>query len=306
MMNCKLSNFFIYFLFFLLFISIFNFSGVTISLYGSEIAKEPIMSVQIRKPIKPVLPYLSPKTDLQTRIINYISGYKVTMNYDGLKKEIYSEPCKIIELLSKQDIKLSQYDEIQPKINDYINNNQKIIIKRILFKQYTVDYPINYDVVKEFNPIVEEGLTVVWVPGEEGTLKKCYKDKYEDGVLIKRELLWQKNIKSPVNEVLAVGTAVFNGKYIKKIRMLASSYNPTVEQCGPNPFITATGKRVSYGYVAVDPRFIPLGTRMYVSGYGYAVAEDTGGLIINTRIDLFFWRRCPEWRGGYINVYILE
>lgn len=51
---------------------------------------------------------------------------------------------------------------------------------------------------------------------------------------------------------------------------------------------TATGVRCTYGAVAVDPRLIPLGTKMYIEGYGYGFACDTGGAIKGKHIDLAF------------------
>ena len=51
---------------------------------------------------------------------------------------------------------------------------------------------------------------------------------------------------------------------------------------------TAIGRRAGYGIVAVDPRIIPLGTKLYIIGYGFAVAGDTGGAILGHRIDLGF------------------
>ena len=60
--------------------------------------------------------------------------------------------------------------------------------------------------------------------------------------------------------------------------------------------ITASGTMTQYGTIAVDPRVIPLGSRLYVVSdggdqswsYGPGLAEDTGGLIKGTKIDLFF------------------
>ena len=51
---------------------------------------------------------------------------------------------------------------------------------------------------------------------------------------------------------------------------------------------TATGARARRGVIAVDPRVIPLGTRVFVPGYGFAVAADTGGAIDGAHIDLCF------------------
>ena len=57
--------------------------------------------------------------------------------------------------------------------------------------------------------------------------------------------------------------------------------------------ITSTGARAErdpngYSTIAVDPRVIPLGTKLYVDGYGYAIAEDIGGAIKGNHIDLYF------------------
>jgi len=51
--------------------------------------------------------------------------------------------------------------------------------------------------------------------------------------------------------------------------------------------ITASGKKVSIGHVAVDPSFIPLGTEFYSEAHGILRAEDTGGRIKGNRIDIF-------------------
>ena len=67
--------------------------------------------------------------------------------------------------------------------------------------------------------------------------------------------------------------------------------------------ITSTGVRAErnpngYSTIAVDPRVIPLGTKLYVDGYGYAIAEDIGGAIKGNHIDLFFSSSSEMWNWG--------
>lgn len=52
---------------------------------------------------------------------------------------------------------------------------------------------------------------------------------------------------------------------------------------------TYTGLRVRLGAIAVDPKVIPLGSLLYVEGYGYGVAADIGGAVKGNHVDLFTW-----------------
>lgn len=71
---------------------------------------------------------------------------------------------------------------------------------------------------------------------------------------------------------------------------------------------TALGTLCRRGVIATDPGIIPLGTRVFIPGYGYAVAEDTGGAIVGHRIDVAFDTvdECYEFGRQYIEIYILD
>ncbi len=67
---------------------------------------------------------------------------------------------------------------------------------------------------------------------------------------------------------------------------------------------TASGRYTAPGIVAVDPRVIPLGSKLYIPGYGWGVAADTGGAILGNKIDVWFpsTSQCYQW--GVRNVTI--
>ena len=90
--------------------------------------------------------------------------------------------------------------------------------------------------------------------------------------------------------------------------MEATAYTDDVESQGKWVGQTASGMKPQVGVVAVDPKVIPLGTKLYVEGYGEAIAGDTGGLIKGNKIDLFMDTReeCIEFGRQVVRVRIVE
>jgi 3D (Asp-Asp-Asp) domain-containing protein len=113
-------------------------------------------------------------------------------------------------------------------------------------------------------------------------------------------------------DVLSVDGRTFS--ILRRIRMLASTYTTGEPGVGT---ITYTGTRARVGEVAVDPRFLPLGTWMYVTGYRTPYlppqgilehAEDIGGAIKGDRLDIYLdapRQALAEFGGQWVTVYIL-
>ena len=95
---------------------------------------------------------------------------------------------------------------------------------------------------------------------------------------------------------------------VKIISMEATAYTDDIASQGKWVGQTATGMKPQVGVVAVDPKVIPLGTKLYVEGYGEAIAGDTGGAIKGNRIDLFMATRseCLEFGRQNIKVWIVK
>jgi uncharacterized protein YabE (DUF348 family)/3D (Asp-Asp-Asp) domain-containing protein len=118
-----------------------------------------------------------------------------------------------------------------------------------------------------------------------------------------RVLKAERMVQAPVDQVVAVGTrrdyrdssaesrpadgmlaaSAPTPKEGRRLSVKATAYHP-----GEGGFGSATGAHLGFGIIAVDPHVIPLGTRMYVPGYGYGVAADTGGAIKGNRIDVCY------------------
>ena len=111
-------------------------------------------------------------------------------------------------------------------------------------------------------------------------------------------------VEEPVRENV-VETSYGAINYSNVMSMEATAYLPAD---GNGAGITATGVRATYGVVAVDPRIIPLGSKVYIPGYGVALAADTGGAIRGYRIDLCMesYSQAMQFGRRNVTVYVLE
>ena len=115
----------------------------------------------------------------------------------------------------------------------------------------------------------------------------------------------KKVVTAAQDKIVEVGPKnVVNGmSYSKAISAKVTAYTPYDAGCTG---ITATGTKAGYGTVAVDPRVIPLGSKVYIPGYGTAIAADTGGAIKGNKIDLCYGSNANDFGRRSCVVYILE
>lgn len=201
---------------------------------------------------------------------------------------------------------------------------QKVITKE---KIITVKGKVPYKIETEKNSKLLKGETRVIKQGKPGLVVKQYKVIYRNGKEVSRKLLSAKVTVKPVSRQIQEGTRRMlvtsrgdSVRFKKVLEMKSTAYTNGVSETGKKPGspgygITATGMRTRKGVVAVDPRVIPLGSRIYIESmqkgvpdYGYSIAADTGGAIKGNIIDVFLptSREVDNWGVRKVKVYILE
>ena len=145
--------------------------------------------------------------------------------------------------------------------------------------------------------------------GVKGEDMVTYQYVLQSGIFQKLEIA-RERIKDPVQAVIKRGAALSvmtrNGLigYKKKLTVEASAY--TLGE-GSGSGTTSIGIIPYKGIVAVDPNFIPYYTKMYIPGYGFAMAGDTGGAVNGYVIDLFMddYSEAIQWGRRTVDIYIL-
>lgn len=238
---------------------------------------------------------------------------KVNIIADGQEYEWVTSERTVGAALAEMGVSLGPKDRVNHKLDEKLSAGMEIRVTRIVEKVVVQREPIKYATRTKFDPNGTGGRRILQA-GKPGEKEVTYLVTYKDGVKVNYKAIGSKIISKPVDEVVGV-SAFPRGRNLSSragvrsacLRMVATAYAPYA--CGGSPSgRAATGMRAGKGVVAVDPRVIRLGTRLYIEGYGYAVAGDTGGGIKGNRIDLGFntYREAVRFGRRTVNVYILE
>ncbi|HPP87641.1 MAG TPA: 3D domain-containing protein, partial [bacterium] len=248
----------------------------------------------------------------------YINDYKLVEINDGRDNFfVITKFTKAIDVINHKNIFLSPADLIFPSPSAKMPKFRgKITINRADEIIKTKFIEINQEMVEIQTAALPSGRRLVINPGAKGYREEIYRSIWLDGVKIKEELIDVKNICKPRKGIALIGNSkkYFDfykdtDKQIKKIIMRASAYSPSSHSCAPfDDGMTAIGLRADYGIAAVDPKIIPLGSLLYIEGYGYAIAGDVGSSIKKNYIDLCFpnHKTALEFGVRQVNVFVLE
>lgn len=196
----------------------------------------------------------------------------------------------------------------------------------VVYGEESITETVGYNTIKRINASLEAGETITVREGAEGEKTVTYKVKYENGAEVSREVVSECVTRAPVDKIVEYGakssvvaatqTSVDTGKldYKYVIECKATAYDMSAEENGGYAGQTATGVPLDKGVIAVDPKVIPLGSRVYVESldgswtYGYAVAADTGGAIKGNRVDLCYRTQyeCRQFGVRQCRVYVLN
>ncbi len=294
---------------------------------GIDLEKEDLIYVD-RSGSKPVL------TVKKAVPVYIVSGeYSATLKLAG---------GTVQDALATSGLSLGENDTLNYDLNDSIKGNMVIQLSRVEYVTETVTEEIPYEVKTVNSAALAKGQQTV-SGGQNGVKEVTYSRKKVDGTVVESTAVSENIISQPVAQVVTVGTkatvAAAAASSAKVSGGVISELTPdreiTLDENGrpTNYSKVITGKATAYyntynrrcatgvwpkpGYIAVNPKQIPYGTRLYIVSadgkfnYGFAIAADTGGFTSNgsgTVADLFFNTKgeCISFGRRQINIYVLD
>ncbi|HEY7992755.1 MAG TPA: 3D domain-containing protein [Candidatus Eremiobacteraceae bacterium] len=229
---------------------------------------------------------------------------------NAARKAIADARASAVVASAQSMLTTTKIDDSDMRVPDRVSNlhiEMKVHSRRIYF---------DADPTVRYSPHLAPGERKMLRSGGHGVAWLTERVTVWDDVVVNRQVVAREVVHVPTPGVVLVGTpktlaqlrqAMPNVALGTAITMIATAYTADTATAAPTGY-TATGILAQEGVVAVDPRVIPLGTKLFVPGYGIALAADTGGAIIGNRIDLCMdsYSRAIEFGRRPIQVYILK
>lgn len=266
-----------------------------------------------------------------------LRAFPVTVVADGESYKLNMPSGTVADALDKAVVTISDDDIISASLDTQLKSGMTIKVSRVVYKERTADEALAFTTKKVSNSNMYTDQSKTVQKGVNGRQTVTYKDKYVNGKLTESIKVNSVVTKAATERILEVGTKkrpVVNASGFNTISWLTPPSSLKITKNGvPTSYkkvikgtasaysgggVTATGKSVKPGYIAVNPRQIPYGTKMWIVSndgryvYGYASAEDTGGFInwsgsMSTVCDLYFASNSQASAFGRrgVTIYIL-
>jgi 3D (Asp-Asp-Asp) domain-containing protein len=266
--------------------------------------------------------YVDPATDVPLSdglVVTYRAGVPVTIQTAHTRVATISSAQDVGALLEERHMPVGPDDVVRPALSAPVPANGVVRIERVLVWTRNEKRAIASKIVHRLDFSMKPGTSRTISKGAPGTRSVMVRFTQHDGGEINASVIASHVTRTPRTRVVADGAGEYQAferfaahgiertAYIAQsaLEMVATAYTANCSGCSG---MTAIGRRAGHGIVAVDPRVIPLGTRLFIPGYGAAVAGDTGGAIHGNRIDLGFnsQRDALQFGRRQVTVYRLK
>lgn len=199
--------------------------------------------------------------------------------------------------LPTQTLPVDQPVITQSSFTEKLQEETEILSKRVVYQD---------------DPETEAGEEKILEEGADGKKTKIIRiTSTKDGEEYNREIVSVETIPAKDKKILRgtkivwriLSTTDGEIKYWKKMRVYATHYDSHCRGCNE---WTSIGMKQGKGVIAVDPKVIKYRSKVYIPGYGMAIAGDTGGSIKGNIIDLGFEdARTAGWSARFVDIYLL-
>lgn len=257
-------------------------------------------------------------------VISIVRAISVNIAYMGETKSYLTTGTSVSEALAEQGIIVDGDDFVSPARGSMVTEGMTITVVARDTHNVTVQEQVAYSTTEIENAALAPGERVIVQAGQNGVNEYVYEISYENGAEVSRTLVRDEILSNPVEEIVEYGPggewelgvipASAPVNYSRVEVFTATAYDASPADNGPWAGKTSTGMPLVYGVVAVDPRVIPYGTKMYIESvdgqfvYGYAIAGDCGGAIKGNKVDLFYPSRstCYSFGRRAVRIYFLD
>ncbi|PKN01380.1 MAG: hypothetical protein CVU77_05440 [Elusimicrobia bacterium HGW-Elusimicrobia-1] len=244
--------------------------------------------------------------------VYYFVSRKTVIIADGARRTVVVSAATVGEALAKKGFAAGSKDIVEPPGDSPLEYPRIIRIIRVTEEIEISSSPPVTKLLARVKSL-DNLRPALYKKFRVGTVVTKTKVTRRDGAESSREVISRKQVER-IEEYLHLldkkgryAVETYNLTVAPKKKMIATAYYPGDPLAWRDGTITYLGMKMQRGIVAVDPRVIPLRTRLWIPGYGYGYAADTGNAIKGNRVDLGV--RNPEeekpWMHRPVTVYIL-